>query len=122
MKKPILTALIYGAEYEGVVYKHKDYDIPCAVCWVHHSTTIMIPATHTCPAGWTTQYRGHLHGQFWKYHPSQYLCLDDKMEHNSNSRKDDDGCLFYTVGVMCVSLRCPPYDEKLVLTCVVCSK
>ena len=122
MKKPILTALIYGAEYEGVVYKHKDYDIPCAVCWVHHSTTIMIPATHTCPAGWTTQYRGHLHGPYWDHYASENLCFDDKMAHHSAIRLNDDASIFYAVTVKCYSLFCPPYNERLVLTCVVCSK
>lgn len=122
MKAGAWSSVIVGAEYEDTDIRHREYDIPCAVCWVRHSTAIMVPATHTCPTGWTTQYRGHLHGQYRGYYPSQYLCLDDKMEHNSVKAIDDDGCIFYTAAMRCISLNCPPFNDTLVLTCVVCSK
>ena len=112
---------IYGAEYQGIG-NHEDYEVPCSVCRVPQSTTIMVPATHTCPPGWTTQYTGHLVSQYKDYYATEYVCLDGSPEDESSSKTSENGLLFYYVIARCGSLPCPPYIGGKVVTCVVCSK
>ncbi|KAL8569878.1 hypothetical protein ACOMHN_038570 [Nucella lapillus] len=113
---------LYGAEYDNVPNNH-DHDVPCSVCRVPQSTTIMIPATRACPKGWTTQYAGHLSAGH-PTHPaaSQYVCMDKDPEKTSSGHQDQNGKLFYYTVTRCGSLPCPPYVNNKVVLCVVCSK
>ncbi|KAL8613640.1 hypothetical protein ACOMHN_029732 [Nucella lapillus] len=119
---PTVHALLYGAEYE-LFHNHQDHDIPCSVCRVPQSTTIMIPATHACPKGWTTQYAGHMSaGHHGHKAASQYVCVDGDPENASSGHRGVDGKLFYYTVTRCGSLPCPPYVNNKVVLCVVCSK
>ena len=120
--KPTSYAYLYGAEYEHSP-DHDDLDVPCAVCRVPQSTTIMMAATLTCPSGWTPQYTGHLAAG----HPShkaasEYLCLDGQPEDVPNSSQNHNSYLLYYTIAQCGSLPCGPYIQDRVITCVVCSK
>nr|KAG5710122.1 hypothetical protein BaRGS_006641 [Batillaria attramentaria] len=113
---------IYGVEYEEIP-GHHNHDAPCCVCRAPQSTTIMVPATLTCPPGWVTQYSGHLMAGFHN-HPaaSEFLCLDGEPEHRLSGEVSKDGALLYYTVTQCGSLPCPPYVNAKVVTCVVCSK
>ncbi|XP_070175921.1 short-chain collagen C4-like, partial [Littorina saxatilis] len=112
---------LYGAEYDWIP-GHHDHDVPCSVCLAPQSTTIMVPATHTCPLGWTSQYTGHLVAQWKNHYATEYVCLDGSPEDDSSGVGNDNGILFYYVMTVCGSLPCPPYINDKVVTCVVCSK
>ena len=50
------------------------------------------------------------------------ICVDAEAEITENSNDaNQDGALMYFVQAKCGSLKCPPYEEKRLLTCVVCS-
>ncbi|KAL8577845.1 hypothetical protein ACOMHN_054594 [Nucella lapillus] len=119
---PTAHALLYGAEYQHF-HNHHDHDVPCSVCRVPQSTTIMIPATRACPKGWTTQYAGYLSaGHHGHKAASQYVCMDGDPENASSGHRNDNGYLFYYTVTRCGSLPCPPYVHNKVVLCVVCSK
>ena len=121
MAKPSGYGYLYGAEYESMT-GHTDHDVPCSVCRVPQSTTIMVPGTLTCPPGWTTQYTGHVVSEHQSYYASEYVCLDGSPEHDSSGAVNNYGLLFYYTITQCGSLPCPPYVTNKVVTCVICSK
>ncbi|KAK7095197.1 hypothetical protein V1264_006641 [Littorina saxatilis] len=112
---------IYGAEYDGIP-GHENLDMPCALCRAPHSTTIMVPATLTCPPGWALQYTGHLAGHdFTMAAATEFVCLDAQIEDRPGSSNDQSSNLYFYTGTACGSLPCPPYVSGKVATCVVCS-
>ncbi|XP_076454983.1 uncharacterized protein LOC143289765 isoform X2 [Babylonia areolata] len=122
MTVPVYYSELYGTEYEHVK-GHHDQNVVCSVCHAHQSTTLMIPATRTCPAGWTTQYRGHLMSEYYgRNGRTEYVCLDEIRENHPGGHGNEDGALLYHVVTKCGSLPCPPYVSDKVVTCVVCSK
>ncbi|XP_076448955.1 short-chain collagen C4-like [Babylonia areolata] len=119
---PTYRGYLYGAEYE-LIPNHHEHDVPCSVCRTALSTTIMIPATRTCPTGWTTQYTGYLtSGHYGHKAASEYVCLDNDPENASSGHVNHNGYLFYFTVTQCGSLPCPPYVNNKVVLCVVCSK
>ncbi|XP_076449148.1 short-chain collagen C4-like, partial [Babylonia areolata] len=119
---PKYRGYLYGAEYQNIP-NHHDHDVPCSVCRAALSTTIMIPATRTCPTGWTTQYTGHLASAYTANKAAvEYTCLDKDPENASSGHLNQDGYLFYYTVTACGSLPCPPYTSNKVVLCVVCSK
>ena len=60
------TGWLYGIEYVFAAQFHiliparvSRRPIPCAVCYVpRRSASVMIPASTSCPAGWTQEYGG----------------------------------------------------------------
>ncbi|OWF44181.1 short-chain collagen C4-like [Mizuhopecten yessoensis] len=119
---------MYGAEYEDEVLFNKNYknkDVPCAVCRSsNQSTSIMIPARTTCYTGWDEAYHGYLASGYNSHvAASQYVCVDEIPQALiGGGSSDDNGKLFYQVRTRCGSLKCPPYEEDKVLSCVVCMK
>ncbi|KAL8597501.1 hypothetical protein ACOMHN_047728 [Nucella lapillus] len=112
---------VYGVEYQ-VVKGHHQQDAVCSVCRAPQASTLMIPATLTCPAGWTTQYRGHLVSEKADHKGrTEYVCLDEDRENRFGGHANQNGALMYHVGTKCGSLPCPPYVDSKVVTCVVCS-
>ncbi|XP_076455386.1 uncharacterized protein LOC143289981 [Babylonia areolata] len=118
---PSLHNWLYGAEYELVDGNHEQ-DVVCSVCRASQATTIMIPATRACPAGWSTQYKGYLMSEFWKHKGrTEYVCVDEASESRQGGHENKNGALFYHVVTQCGSLPCPPYVDSKIVTCVVCS-
>ena len=119
------AAYMYGAEYEGtngLVGGTQDTDVPCTVCYVPtRSTVYMIPAKYTCPKGWTREYFGYLMSQHNTHRRSQFTCVEESLKSANNSSWDQNGVLFYPVGV-CGSLPCPPYEQTKELSCAVCTR
>ena len=124
-------ALMYGAEYETLTYSNsylhgrQNTDVPCAVCHVSNRTAVYkVPATYTCPTGWTREYYGYLmsshHGS--DRHRTQYTCMDIAFKSVSGSSTVRNGLLFYFVEGRCGSLPCPPYNNSGELSCAVCTK
>ncbi|XP_062571916.1 short-chain collagen C4-like [Saccostrea cucullata] len=119
---------LYGSEYD---FSFKNIavndDVPCAVCFVHHaSSSMMIPAKHSCPLGWTKQYSGFLTSDSSLtnpvYYGSEYLCLHGNPEYMTDGARqyNNDGRLFFPVQAVCGSLPCPPYKDSQTVACVVC--
>ncbi|XP_076455373.1 uncharacterized protein LOC143289974 [Babylonia areolata] len=112
---------VYGVEYQGVPGRDNQ-DAVCSVCRAPQSTTHMIPATRTCPSGWTAQYRGYLMAASWSEKRTEFVCVDEEREYRHGGQADRDGALLYPVVAGCSSsLLCPPYVHDKVVTCVVCS-
>ena len=116
-------AHLYGSEYRLNLHRvHSPEDVPCAVCRTHMaSSTIMVPGKHTCPVKWQKQYSGLLTASRHVYQKSEYLCLHEDPDFLEGSRNKDDGRLFYPVKSVCGSLPCPPYEDDMLVSCVVCS-
>ena len=124
-KDDIFSGRIHGAEYQ----MHRQLgrgshqsNVPCAVCYANRSAHFMVPAQHSCPATWTTEYYGYLMTSRHDQHRTQYTCVDRSFKAVPDSSTNEDGLLFYTVEPRCGSLPCPPYDETKELTCAVCTK
>jgi len=123
------AGLLFGAEYQSAFKNFfandlHDKDVPCAVCESSiFSMTMMIPARTQCYPGWTKAYHGVLtSGAFEHNAASQYICTDDNPQSLDGGSGNSDGKLLYVVKAKCGSLRCPPYEEGKVLSCVVCMK
>ncbi|OWF51559.1 uncharacterized protein LOC110448979 isoform X5 [Mizuhopecten yessoensis] len=120
--------LMYGAEYEDDILfnvKDRNRDVPCAVCRSSiQSTSIMIPARSTCYPGWDAAYHGYLaSGYYNQPAASQYVCVDQEPQTLlGGGSSNDEGKLFFQVRAKCGSLKCPPYEDDKVLSCVVCMK
>ena len=100
----------------------QDHDVPCEVCEVTRSQTLMIPAKTSCPSGWTSEYTGFLMVGQYSHKGSTFECVDRNMDTLQGGSTDHHGALFYVVETRCGSLPCPPYKEFFELSCVVCSK
>ncbi|XP_069112544.1 short-chain collagen C4-like [Argopecten irradians] len=122
------TALMYGSEYEDPVLfgmPNHNEEVPCAVCRSSSfSTSIMIPARTTCYPGWEEAYTGNLaSGSNDHAASSEYVCVDEHPQAlMGGGTTDDNGKLFYQVRTRCGSLKCPPYENDRVISCVVCLK
>jgi hypothetical protein len=112
---------LYGAEYETYDVSAHNMDAVCAVCRSSHATTIMIPGTNVCTAGWTKQYDGFLMAERQDWSNSEYVCVDSAMESRPGTNANLDGALFYFTQTKCGSLPCAPYQDNKLVTCVVCS-
>ena len=126
-KDDTFSARIYGAEYQmhrQLGRNSHQGDVPCAVCYANRSAHFMLPAQHSCPTGWTTEYYGYLMSSRHDLRRSQYTCVDSSFKTVPNSSDNRDGLLFYTVEPRCGSLPCSAgtYDETKELTCAVCTK
>jgi len=119
---------IYGAEYETSTsssFQHlHDKEVPCTVCKSNAGTVIMIPARTTCYSGWRLEYSGYvMSGHNSHVGNKDAICIDASPEVLSNSSNgNENGALLYFVKVQCGALKCPPYVDAKLLTCVVCSK
>ena len=124
------TAGIWGTEYEsgsfpGFSNNLQNHDAPCAVCYVRsRGSQLMIPATNTCPSGWTREYHGYLMTSHWGHaHSSEFVCVDAGAEVVPGSHRGTDGALLYVVQASCDhGLPCKPYIHGHELACVVCTK
>ena len=97
----------------------------CAVCKTTRSSTIMIPATTSCPSGWTREYYGYLmtshNGQ--NQHRGQFVCVDRFSRPLAGGRgHTPEAHDLWTVEAYCSVIPCPPYNDYKELTCAVCSQ
>ena len=115
-------ARLSGAEYE-VTGSHHNKDTVCSVCRSSLSTTIMIPGTNVCTAGWQLQYSGYLMAGYYGHAAgSEFICVDSAMESRPGTADNHDGKLLYAARAVCGSLPCEPYVSDAGVTCAVCSK
>ncbi|XP_072019275.1 uncharacterized protein [Amphiura filiformis] len=116
-------ARIYSTEYELSDTDLHNHEVPCAVCTVpHRGRKLMIPAKVTCPANWTSEYRGYLMAEYFQR--GEYICVDEFAEGRpGGSSGNEDGGLLARVEGRCTpgNLPCPAYINGNELTCVVCS-
>ena len=119
---PSYSAYLYGAEYQTLDSHHNKNPV-CAVCRSTLSTTVMIPGTNVCTAGWSLQYSGFLMaGRYDRAAASQYICVDSGLENTVHGDQNEDGRVLYYTVTRCGSLPCSPYVNDKVVTCAVCSK
>lgn len=120
------TSLLSGTEYEIPIKGVHDHGAPCALCYDKaDSTEFMIPASTTCPEGWTRNYYGYLMGSLnsGDRSPKDYICVDKDQISSRGSTGNQNGALLYHVRANChTGIHCPPYDTNKALTCAVCSK
>ena len=118
------VSYLYGTEYEHPIVGVHDHGAPCAVCYVPgRSVKEMIPATTTCPSGWTREYYGYImSGHYSHRGRTEFLCIDRAQKSLPGSAGNQDGALLYHVQAVCTGIHCPPYKPYKALTCVVCSK
>eukprot|EP00058_Branchiostoma_floridae_P013330 XP_002598818.1 hypothetical protein BRAFLDRAFT_74505 [Branchiostoma floridae] len=99
------------------------HDVPCAVCHVaSRGSKLMIPARHSCPSGWTREYKGYLMTERQTHNRSEFVCMDREPETRPGGHENKGGALLYPVQANCGSLPCPNYVQGRELTCVVCTK
>ena len=114
---------LYGTEYENPIVGTDDHNAPCALCYVSgRSVQEMIPATTKCPEGWRREYYGYIMTAYYRYKRTEFMCIDKAQKSLPDSARNQEGALLYHVRATCTGIRCPPYDSKKVLTCVVCSR
>jgi len=98
-------------------------DMPCTVCHVQkRSHQLIIPARHTCPAGWTKEFAGFIVSSWYKNTKTSFYCLDSAPEAISGGSARNDTAYAHPVDVQCGPIPCPPYAQGNRLACVVCSK
>ncbi|CAH1793553.1 unnamed protein product [Owenia fusiformis] len=98
-------------------------DVPCTVCSVPRSETLMIPAWKACPAGWKKEYNGYLMAEHRAHLSNKnFICVDEAPEAMPGGMAREQGALLYAVEAKCGSLPCPLYVQGRELTCVVCTK
>ena len=83
----------------------------------------MIPAKHTCPTTWTEEYDGYLTSAYHGHGNNKvFECMDNSPERVPGGGVDQQAALFYHNKVECGVLPCPPYNNRNILTCAVCTK
>ncbi|VDI47793.1 Hypothetical predicted protein [Mytilus galloprovincialis] len=119
-------AFTYGGEFDTkcFAYDNDNEDVPCALYRAAQATSvIMIPGKNTCYSGWKEEYHGYLaSGGYSEASASEFVCVNINPEHIVGGVDERYGKLFYEVLTKCGSLKCPPYKENSLLTCVVCNK
>uniref|UniRef100_A0A1X7TGB1 Short-chain collagen C4-like n=1 Tax=Amphimedon queenslandica TaxID=400682 RepID=A0A1X7TGB1_AMPQE len=119
---------MYGSEYRSVngIFPGKNYhNVPCAVCYTaKKSVKLMIPGRITCPSTWTIEYKGYLMAERYNHaRNTVYECVDENVESLAGSDDtSNEVTVLYFIHSTCNGLPCPPYVDKRVLTCVVCTK
>ncbi len=123
-------AVLYSTEYEtwNYVFNVDDYDVPCVLCHVPRTSTVMIPGTPNCPNGLQTEYSGYLmtikrESGADRGHSMEAVCVDSNPETMLGSEDDDDGALLFFMGADCNGsfMPCDPYKHLIPLSCAVCS-
>ncbi|CAC5385928.1 unnamed protein product [Mytilus coruscus] len=124
-KNPTYKDFLYGAEYQDNYFAQNmdGNDVPCAVCRAKHSSSIlMIPGKTSCAGSWKMEYNGRLaSGDFRSNAGSQYVCMDMYPEVLEKGSTDYNRKLFVGVQAKCGSRSCPPYQDNVMVPCVVCS-
>ena len=122
------VGIIYGTEYETLSsssFKNlHNKEAPCAVCKAQARNVIIIPARTACYNGWALEYSGFLMSEHNSHVGNKdAICVDASPEVVPDSSSgDQNGALLYFVKVQCGALKCPPYVDDKILTCVVCSQ
>ena len=88
-----VLAELYRTEYRSsgalAEFTAQDVDnkeVPCAVCATPGHATLMVPAWHECPTGWTEQYDGWLMAEKQSsLHTSEWICVDHQPQALNNS-------------------------------------
>ena len=105
----------------------QEHNMPCAVC--HTGTkdvVLMIPAQHSCPTGWNSEFFGYLMTEFAGEDRSRRdtICVDANAEAIPESEANTSPAFIYLLRAACgaIGLPCPPYNDQMVLPCAVCTK
>ena len=112
---------ISAAEYRWIKNLHNS-EVPCSLCKVPLPVTIMLPGSFSCPQHWKPLYIGHITSHYKDQYASEYICLSVKATNATASHKYNGGSMLYYVKAKCGGLKCNPFSENKVLTCVVCSQ
>ena len=125
-----VLAELYRTEYRSsgalAEFTAQDVDnkeVPCAVCATPGHATLMVPAWHECPTGWTEQYDGWLMAEKQSsLHTSEWICVDHQPQalNNSDPAAQTDSNTLYAA-----ELRAPPrntYTQFYEVACAVCTK
>ena len=103
----------------------QDYNVPCAVCYISTRTSVLvIPANTQCPSSWTREYYGYLTAEQSVYHRTSFECIDSSPEAipGSSSLLNNLARFHYADAGCGQGLACPPYQDRRILSCTVCTK
>ena len=136
-KPGVYSGYLYGIKYrtdgDNSYYGTTTYHgkpTPCAVCYVpQRSAQLMIPASNTCPVGWTREYNGYLMSAYsypaghntYGHHSTSHICVDASPEVATGPIHQFQSSLYF-VGIGCGTLPCSKFTECFNLPCVVCTK
>ncbi|CAG2233934.1 unnamed protein product [Mytilus edulis] len=95
-----------------------DKDVPCAVCRVIHSTSvIMIPGKASCHKGWNMEYKGLLaSGNRFDNGASTYICIDQIPDVLEGGVQDDNGYILFLSRIfvdLSRDLRCNLNEKEI---------
>ncbi len=107
---------LYSGNVTGYITftKSNNYDAACAVCMVEgRGSTLIIPGTFQCKdPSWTKEYNGYL--------MTGYTCVDTEMD-SIGALGDPKRAAFLRHEEISSKVS-PYYQDKNILSCVVCSK
>ena len=121
---------VYGTEYQvpesGNPFNTQnlyDREIPCVLCQAERRFShAVLPATVTCPAGWTKEYGGYMMAMYYNHQgPRSAVCMDNDPEKLPGGIGNSDQSMVYLIQTKCGSLPCSTYRDKE-LTCTVCTQ
>jgi len=104
--------------------------VPCAVCYVsQRSASVMMPASTSCPVGWTREYGGYIMSEHsfsentprHPRHATSFTCIDQAPEIATGGVSRHNVAI-HVVRLGCGTLPCSKYPDDWVLVCIVCSR
>ena len=122
---------LYGVEFEtkgdasAPFSDLHENNMPYAVCHTNTKLALLtIPAQYNCPGGWSMEYNGYLMTgvEDYGHERKDTICVDKDAEVIPGLEADKDDAVVYLMSATCEGLPCPPYNNEMVLACVVCSK
>ena len=118
---------VVGVEYETFedepLAEVTGENVPCVVCYVsRRSFALVVPASTTCPEGWTMEYDGYLMSSYTEAYRQSSVCVDEEAGSVCGAEGYGNGGLFYHMEAGYPGLECPPYDPEKELPCAVCTK
>ena len=93
------------------------------MCRSARAAVALVTGSPQCPLGWTREYSGHvMAGDRSHVGSTEYLCVDASLGFVAGTQSNDNQNVVFFTEVRCGSLPCPPYVDRKVLTCALCSK
>ena len=122
-------SLFFSTEYQTsdkVFENTHDLDAPCVVCQTLNGRTsqLVVPGNPNCPSpAWTLEYSGYLMTDAHFHSNKEVVCIDGHPETVPGSQDSTDGGLLFHAVVDChdTFMPCPPYMDRVPLTCAVCT-
>ena len=122
-------SLFYSTEYQTfnrVFEDTHDHNAPCVVCQALDGRTskLVMPGSPECPSHeWNLEYYGYLMSDADFHSSKEVICVDGHPDIVPGTGDNTNGGLLYHAVVDChkTFMPCPPYKDRVPLTCAVCT-